>query len=159
MMNNQQIQYMNAKIPMYIINKKGEYISNPEYLSMSLSSLREKHEELKRLAPNAKYFAQKCAQLMEKVSDLDEQINSLEDKLKRKDERIEVLRQYVEQVKKEGFVEELVILEVDKNRMGAFVPGHTHLKLVEKYKQLKETYDNEIRIKATAQQQNVGEGI
>jgi len=142
MMNNQQIQYMDAKIPMYIINKKGEYISNPEYLSMSLSSLRKKHEELKRLAPNAKYFAQKCVQLMEKVSDLDEQIKSLEDKLKRKDDRIKELEQQVknrEQILVP--IEEAVILQIDGKMAGCYVKQHTYLNKVEELKQLKEKYE------------------
>lgn len=151
MMNNQQTQYMAAKIPMYIVNKKGEYISNPEYLSEALSSLREKHEELKRLAPNAKYFAQKCAQLMEKVSDLDEQIRSLEDKLKRKDTRIKELEQQVKN-KEELLVpvEGAVILQIDGKMAGCYVKQHTYLSKVDELKQLKEKY-NEARTEADKQ--------
>jgi len=42
---------------------------------------------------------------------------------------------------------------------GCYVKQHTYLNKVDELKQLKETYDNEIRIKAIAQQQDVGEGV
>ena len=144
---------MDAKIPMYIINKKGEYISNPEYLSMSLSSLREKHEELKRLAPNAKYFAQKCAQLMEKVSDLDEQIKSLEEKLRKKEEQIKQLKDNKEQTLIP--VEGAVVLQIDGKLKGCYVKQHTYMNKIEELKRLKEKYDNEIWIKTNTQRQDI----
>lgn len=134
---------MTDKIPMYLVDEQGNYITNPEYISQAYSNLKEQYEELNRLAPNAKYHAKRVGQLVERLSVQDEQVRGMEEKIRKQADRIKELEIEIKQVRgnKEQVlipVEGAVILQIDGKLAGCYVKQHTYLNKVEELKQLKE---------------------
>lgn len=132
MMNTHKMQYMDA--------------NNAIDLSAAYSSLKEQHEELKRLAPHAKSCQVRCNNQAREITNLREQIQELEEKLEKRkvyntklEEEIKQLKASKEQVLMP--VEGAVILQVDNKLMGCYVKQKLYQEKIEIIKQLKERHE------------------